>query len=128
MLEIHEVIIGFARLFAQTLGLAFVFILLGGYIERGIGFRVGPDPHQRVGAAYFIGLCAFLAVFVPLSRIATATAALWIILGGTAAVTVAEWRAGRFKLDMGPPLRVGIAVMPYASIRCDECFAVDIEY
>jgi hypothetical protein len=86
-----EVLGGLLRLFGQTLALSLLFVGSGRFLRR----KVIPGPDHGIAAfawaeGYFLGLVAFLALFVPMSRVVGARAGLWLLILAMFAATVFE--------------------------------------
>lgn len=81
------------RIFAQTLAVSLVFTGAGCWLVRASKALAPAGPAMSWGRGYFVGLSAFLAFFVPASRVLGARVALAIALLSMAVASFHEaWR------------------------------------
>lgn len=86
--SVGELLWKLACYFAQTLGIAALFVTLGALLITPLGSSKSSAPKPSmaitVGFGYFIGMALFLAAFVPLSRLLSAKAAFYLLLAVSA--------------------------------------------
>jgi hypothetical protein len=80
------------RLYLQTIALGLGFAALGGVVWRCAALAGARGVALRFGQALFLGVSAFLALFVPLSRLVGAHAALWLLVAVMGLVLAASVR------------------------------------
>jgi hypothetical protein len=106
--------------FLQTLGIALLFLGAGHFLLR----KLAPEPFGangclRISASYFLGLSAFLAAYLFISRLVGARLSLWIVMTAMAVLLAREiWVASRdrpsIRASVTRAVVLGLLVVAYS--------------